>query len=64
MGLAFRLDRGLCDDPAGPRDAITDVPGVLVGHVTLRRGVDFQPHLRKIKESLIASRYPVGDEFN
>lgn len=39
MGLAFRLDRGLCDDPAGPRDAITDVPGVLVGHVTLRRGV-------------------------
>lgn len=39
MGLAFRLDRGLCDDPTGPRDAITDVPGVLVGHVTLRRGV-------------------------
>ena len=32
--------------------------------MTLRRGVDFQPHLRKIKESLNASRYPVGDEFN
>lgn len=39
MGIAFRLDRGLCDDPTGPLDAITDVPGVLVGHVTLRRGV-------------------------
>lgn len=39
MGLAFRLDKGLCDDPTGSRDSITDVPGVLIGHVTLRRGV-------------------------
>jgi RpiR family carbohydrate utilization transcriptional regulator len=30
--------------------------------MTLRRGVDFQPHLRKIKESLNDSRYPVEDE--
>jgi RpiR family carbohydrate utilization transcriptional regulator len=30
--------------------------------VTLRRGVDFQPHLRKIKESLNASRYPTDEE--
>ena len=37
---------------------------VLATGMTLRRGVDFQPHLRKIKESLNASRYPVGDEFN
>src|SRR3546814_8793457 len=37
---------------------------VLATGMTLRRGVDFQPHLRKIKESLNASPYPVGDEFN
>jgi RpiR family carbohydrate utilization transcriptional regulator len=37
---------------------------VLATGMTLRRGVDFQPHLRKIKESLNASRYPIGDEFN
>lgn len=37
---------------------------VLATGMTLRRGVDFQPHLRKIKESLNDSRYPVGDEFN
>ncbi|AMB85507.1 transcriptional regulator [Pseudomonas agarici] len=37
---------------------------VLATGMTLRRGVDFQPHLRKIKESLNASRYPVGDEFD
>ncbi len=30
--------------------------------MTLRRGVDFQPHLRKIKESLNASRYPIEDD--
>lgn len=30
----------------------------LAAGVTLRRGVDFQPHLRKIKESLLATRYP------
>ncbi|MFI8607908.1 MurR/RpiR family transcriptional regulator [Pseudomonas sp. NPDC077649] len=35
---------------------------VLATGVTLRRGVDFQPHLRKIKESLTASRYPAGEE--
>ncbi len=29
---------------------------------TLRRGVDFQPHLRKIKESLNDSRYPIEDQ--
>ncbi|MBA1274664.1 MurR/RpiR family transcriptional regulator [Stutzerimonas azotifigens] len=31
---------------------------VLATGVTLRRGIDFQPHLRKIKESLLATRYP------
>lgn len=31
---------------------------VLAAGVTLRRGADFQPHLRKIKESLSATRYP------
>ncbi len=35
---------------------------VLATGVTLRRGVDFQPHLRRIKESLVASRYPADDE--
>ncbi|RIA22566.1 RpiR family transcriptional regulator [Ectopseudomonas oleovorans] len=35
---------------------------VLATGVTLRRGVDFQPHLRKIKESLGASRYPADEE--
>ncbi|HLA30230.1 MAG TPA: MurR/RpiR family transcriptional regulator [Pseudomonas sp.] len=35
---------------------------VLATGVTLRRGVDFQPHLRKIKESLNASRYPLDEE--
>ena len=30
----------------------------LAAGVTLKRGVDFQPHLRKIKESLMATRYP------
>ncbi len=35
---------------------------VLATGMTLRRGVDFQPHLRKIKESLNASRYPAGDD--
>ncbi|MBD1550957.1 MurR/RpiR family transcriptional regulator [Pseudomonas sp. C2L12B] len=32
---------------------------VLATGMTLRRGTDFQPHLRKIKESLNASRYPL-----
>ena len=31
---------------------------VLATGVTLRRGVDFQQHLKKIKESLKATRYP------
>ncbi len=31
---------------------------VLATGVTLRRGIDFQPHLRRIKESLLATRYP------
>ena len=35
---------------------------VLATGVTLRRGVDFQPHLRKIKDSLTASRYPADEE--
>ena len=35
---------------------------VLATGVTLRRGVDFQPHLRRIKESLSASRYPADEE--
>ena len=34
---------------------------VLATGMTLRRGSDFQPHLRKIKESLNASRYPAED---
>lgn len=36
---------------------------VLATGVTLRRGVDFQPHLRKIKESLNATRYPSDEEL-
>ncbi|RMN66331.1 MurR/RpiR family transcriptional regulator [Pseudomonas savastanoi] len=35
---------------------------VLATGMTLRRGVDFQPHLRKIKESLNDSRYPIEDQ--
>jgi RpiR family carbohydrate utilization transcriptional regulator len=35
---------------------------VLATGVTLRRGADFQPHLRRIKESLNASRYPLHGE--
>ena len=35
---------------------------VLVTGMTLRRGVDFQPHLHKIKESPNASRYPLDEE--
>ena len=34
---------------------------VLAG-VTLRRGVDFQPHLRRIKESLVPTRYPLDED--
>lgn len=36
---------------------------VLVTGMTLRRGIDFQPHLRKVKESLNYSRYPCEDEL-
>ncbi len=36
---------------------------VLATGMTLRRGSDFQPHLRKIKESLNASRYPAEDNI-
>lgn len=35
---------------------------VLAAGVTLRRGVDFRPHLRKIKESLAQTRYPADEE--
>ncbi|WP_435605485.1 MurR/RpiR family transcriptional regulator [Pseudomonas knackmussii] len=35
---------------------------VLATGVTLRRGVDFQPHLRKIKESLLPTRYQLDEE--
>ena len=37
MGRARLRDLGIRigDWPAGPLDAITDVPGVLVGHATL-----------------------------
>ncbi|MFF7707151.1 transcriptional regulator HexR [Pseudomonas sp. NPDC007930] len=34
---------------------------VLATGMTLRRGTDFQPHLRRIKESLNASRYPLEE---
>ncbi|MGV8604875.1 transcriptional regulator HexR, partial [Pseudomonas aeruginosa] len=30
--------------------------------VTLRRGVDFQPHLRRIKKSLVPTRYPLDED--
>ncbi|ACO78901.1 DNA-binding transcriptional regulator HexR [Azotobacter vinelandii CA] len=36
---------------------------VLATGMTLRRGIDFQPHLRKIKESLNSTRYPSDDEL-
>ena len=35
---------------------------VLATGVTLRRGSDFQPHLRKIKESLLPTRYQPGSD--
>ncbi|MEE9099943.1 MULTISPECIES: MurR/RpiR family transcriptional regulator [Pseudomonas] len=35
---------------------------VLATGVTLRRGVDFQPHLRRIKESLVPTRYQLDEE--
>lgn len=35
---------------------------VLATGVTLRRGVDFQPHLRRIKESLVPTRYPLDED--
>ncbi|SHF21223.1 transcriptional regulator, RpiR family [Modicisalibacter ilicicola DSM 19980] len=34
---------------------------VLATGVTLRRGEDFLPHLKKIKDSLQATRFPLGD---
>ena len=37
------------------------VPLLATG-VTLRRGVDFQPHLRRIKESLVPTRYPLDED--
>lgn len=36
---------------------------VLATGMTLRRGVDFQPHLRKIKASLNSTRYPNDQEL-
>ncbi len=38
MGLDFALNVELGDAPRGPRNTIADVPGVRVGHVTLRQG--------------------------
>lgn len=35
---------------------------VLATGVTLRRGEDFLPHLKKIKDSLQATRFPIHDE--
>ena len=35
MGVSFELNGELCAGGKGPRDLITDVPGVRVGHVTL-----------------------------
>ena len=48
--------------PTGSMAAASFVLDVLATGMTLRRGVDFQPHLRKIKESLNASRYPIEDD--
>jgi RpiR family carbohydrate utilization transcriptional regulator len=50
--------------PMSSRIVQLTVLDVLATGMTLRRGADFQPHLRKIKESLNASRYPVEDELN
>ncbi|PAU62132.1 transcriptional regulator, RpiR family [Pseudomonas indica] len=36
---------------------------VLATGVTLRRGVDFQPHLRKVKESLVPTRYQADEDL-
>lgn len=38
MGIDIELDRNLCSLAKGPRNLITDVPGVRVGHVTLVSG--------------------------
>ena len=49
--------------PVTSRNIQLTVLDVLATGMTLRRGADFQPHLRKIKESLNASRYPLDDEL-
>jgi len=38
MGLSHLLKNDICGKPQGERNLITDVPGVMVGHVTLDRG--------------------------
>ncbi|MBB3105363.1 MurR/RpiR family transcriptional regulator [Azomonas macrocytogenes] len=48
--------------PMSSRIIQLTVLDVLATGMTLRRGADFQPHLRKIKESLNASRYPIDEE--
>lgn len=48
--------------PMSSRIVQLTVLDILATGVTLRRGVDFQPHLRKVKESLVATRYPMEQE--
>ena len=48
--------------PMSSRIIQLTVLDVLAAGVTLRRGTDFQTHLRKIKESLAQTRYPTDDE--
>ncbi|TWI52801.1 RpiR family transcriptional regulator [Pseudomonas duriflava] len=48
--------------PMSSRIVQLTVLDILATGVTLRRGVDFQPHLRKVKESLVATRYPMEEE--
>lgn len=38
MGLNRMLPQDICDCPRGAHNRITDVPGVTVGHCTIRRG--------------------------
>ncbi|WP_338665639.1 P1 family peptidase [Pararoseomonas sp. SCSIO 73927] len=57
---------GWGDLPAGSRNAITDVPGVRVGHVTLRRGEDIRTGVTAVLPhggNLFRERVPAAVEI-
>lgn len=56
--------------PTGPHNAITDVPGVLVGHFTLQEGTRFntgvtaiRPHAGNLYEERVPAAIHVGNGF-